>query len=140
MLDTVIDITGAEKGLILLDDATARRSSGQAGKPVIRASRQVNREAITDTTGAISDQHRPSGARERAPGHRLGRARTTSSARRSPSSRPPLERHVRALVAGARHRRALRRQRSRKGLFQGQLDLLSIFAGQASLISRTRCS
>ena len=43
--------------VLLLDEAYGSDGSpsGQAGKPVIRASRQVNREALTDTTGAISD-------------------------------------------------------------------------------------
>src|SRR5882672_4253686 len=49
MLDAVIDVTGAEKGLVLLLDeayGSDGSASGQGGKPVIRTSRQVNREAI----------------------------------------------------------------------------------------------
>ena len=56
MLDAVIEVTGAEKGLILLleEGAPGQATEGRT-KPVIRASRHVKREAITDTTGAISD-------------------------------------------------------------------------------------
>jgi transcriptional regulator with GAF, ATPase, and Fis domain len=63
MLDAVIEVTGAEKGLILLNDdafmtgpkpaapdtAVARRGAR------IRAARNVNRDAVADAAGAISD-------------------------------------------------------------------------------------
>ena len=76
MLDAVIEVTGAEKGLILLNDdafTTSERSgagappksAGQFGEPTtatlarrgarIRAARNVRREAIADAGGAISD-------------------------------------------------------------------------------------
>src|SRR5262249_37516792 len=57
MLDAVIDVTGAEKGLILLMEEGSGDAStpGTPSKPVIRASRAVKREAIADTTGTISD-------------------------------------------------------------------------------------
>jgi transcriptional regulator with GAF, ATPase, and Fis domain len=65
MLDAVIEVTGAEKGLILLNDdafmtgpkpATAvAESPGVRRGARIRAARNVNRDAVADAAGAISD-------------------------------------------------------------------------------------
>jgi transcriptional regulator with GAF, ATPase, and Fis domain len=46
MLDALVEITGAERGVLLLVES---------GQPVVRAARNVKRETITDTTGAVSD-------------------------------------------------------------------------------------
>ena len=140
MLDTVIDITGAEKGLVLLlDDAYGSDGSpsGQAGKPVIRASRQVNREAITDTTGAISDSivrrvlesARPVIVSDALSDDIFRTSESVVALRLSSVMCAPLvsQGHVTGALYVGNDRV--------KGLFQkGQLDLLSIFAGQASLI------
>ncbi|MFO0742669.1 MAG: sigma 54-interacting transcriptional regulator [Labilithrix sp.] len=140
MLDTVIDITGAEKGLVLLlDDAYGSDGSpsGQAGKPVIRASRQVNREAITDTTGAISDSivrrvlesGRPVIVSDALSDDIFRTSESVVALRLSSVMCAPLvsQGHVTGALYVGNDRV--------KGLFQkGQLDLLSIFAGQASLI------
>ena len=117
MLDAVIDVTGAEKGLILLLDeayGSDGSPSGQGGKPVIRASRHVKREAITDTTGRDLRQHRAPGARDRAARSSCRDALADDVVRHERERRraPALDRHVRAArLAGAGHRRALRRQR-----------------------------
>jgi transcriptional regulator with GAF, ATPase, and Fis domain len=64
MLDAVIEITGAEKGLILLND-DAFTTGPKPAAPIaeaavprrarIRAARNVNRDAVADGAGAISD-------------------------------------------------------------------------------------
>ncbi len=65
MLDAVIEVTGAEKGLILLNDdafmtgpkpaAPAPEAAGVRRGARIRAARNVNRDAVADAGGAISD-------------------------------------------------------------------------------------
>ncbi len=63
MLDAVIEVTGAEKGLILLNEdaftATAAEAAPDAAPgpkgPVIRASRNVKGDALTHNSGGISD-------------------------------------------------------------------------------------
>ena len=66
MLDAVIEVTGAEKGLILLNDdafmtgpkpasAAPADAPGARRGARIRAARNVNRDAVADAAGAISD-------------------------------------------------------------------------------------
>jgi transcriptional regulator with GAF, ATPase, and Fis domain len=65
MLDAVIEVTGAEKGLILLNDdafmtgpkpaTPAPENTGSRRGARIRAARNVNRDAVADAAGAISD-------------------------------------------------------------------------------------
>jgi transcriptional regulator with GAF, ATPase, and Fis domain len=140
MLDAVIDVTGAEKGLVLLlDEAYGADGSpsGQSGKPVIRASRQVNREAITDTTGAISDSivrrvlesGRPLIVSDALSDDVFRTSESVVALRLSSVMCAPLvsQGHVTGALYVGNDRV--------KGLFQkSQLELLSIFAGQASLI------
>ncbi len=140
MLDAVIDVTGAEKGLVLLlDEAYGADGSpsGQGGKPVIRASRQVNREAITDTTGAISDSivrrvlesGRPLIVSDALSDDVFRTSESVVALRLSSVMCAPLvsQGHVTGALYVGNDRV--------KGLFQkSQLELLSIFAGQASLI------
>jgi transcriptional regulator with GAF, ATPase, and Fis domain len=174
MLDAVIDITGAEKGLILLiDDATTQNvpppeptpasdppaaapaaagamhpstppsappASGGArgaGKPVIRASRHVQRESITDTTGAISDSivrrvldtGRAVIVSDAVSDSTFGKSESVLALRLSSVMCAPLvtQGHVTGALYVGNDRV--------KGLFEReQLDVLSIFAGQASLI------
>ncbi|MGO8992856.1 MAG: sigma 54-interacting transcriptional regulator [Polyangiaceae bacterium] len=141
MLDTVIDVTGAEKGLILLlEDAGAPGANGEApppSKPVIRAARNVKREAITDTTGAISDSivrrvletGRPVIVSDAVTDAQFGSSESVLALRLSSVMCAPLV--SQGQVTGAMY---VGNDRV-KGLFEkGQLDLLSIFAGQASLI------
>jgi transcriptional regulator with GAF, ATPase, and Fis domain len=151
MLDTVIDVTGAEKGLILLleegaapgvsdaDRGSARSGSDAppSGKPVIRAARNLKREAITDTTGAISDSivrrvletGRPVIVSDAVTDAQFGSSESVLALRLSSVMCAPLV--SQGQVTGAMY---VGNDRV-KGLFErGQLDLLSIFAGQASLI------
>src|ERR1019366_591953 len=61
MLDAVIDVTGAEKGLILLNDdafttAAPKVAEGNGARRArVRAARNVKREAVAESGGAISD-------------------------------------------------------------------------------------
>src|SRR5580698_755451 len=132
MLDAVIDVTGAEKGLILLLE-----EGDGAAKPVIRAARNVKREAITDTTGAISDSivrrvletGRPVIVSDAVTDAQFGSSESVLALRLSSVMCAPLV--SQGQVTGAMY---VGNDRV-KGLFErGQLDLLSIFAGQASLI------
>src|SRR4051812_21856653 len=140
LLDAVIDVTGAEKGLVLLLEeayGSDGSASGHGGKPVIRASRQVNREAITDTTGAISDSivrrvletGRPVIVSDALSDDVFRTSESVVALRLSSVMCAPLvsQGHVTGALYVGNDRV--------KGLFQkSQLDLLSIFAGQASLI------
>jgi transcriptional regulator with GAF, ATPase, and Fis domain len=51
LLDDVIELTGAARGVVLLVDL----GEGQQAPPRVRASRNVQKEAIQDPSGAISD-------------------------------------------------------------------------------------
>jgi transcriptional regulator with GAF, ATPase, and Fis domain len=142
MLDTVIDVTGAEKGLILLlEEGGAPGPNGEPGapsKPVIRAQRNVKAAgAITDTTGAISDSivrrvletGRPVIVSDAVTDEQFGSSESVLALRLSSVMCAPLV--SQGQVTGAMY---VGNDRV-KGLFErGQLDLLSIFAGQASLI------
>ena len=150
MLDAVIDVTGAEKGLILLlDDAygSERREgpepepaeplpSGEK-KPVIRASRHVKRETIASPSGAISDSivrrvldtGRPVIVSDALTDTQFGSSESVLALRLSSVMCAPLvsQGHVTGAMYVGNDRV--------KGLFEkSQLDVLGIFAGQASLI------
>ena len=147
MLDAVIDVTGAEKGLILLMDdvfgtgapAGPPPSDGSPAqsKPVIRAVRHVKKEAITDTTGAISDSivrrvletGRPVIVSDALTDSQFGSSESVLALRLSSVMCAPLvsQGHVTGAMYVGNDRV--------KGLFErSQLDVLTIFAGQASLI------
>ena len=144
MLDAVIEVTGAEKGLILLLEeggATGSSSGGPSSeggaKPVIRASRHVKREAITDTTGAISDSivrrvletGRPVIVSDALSDAQFGSSESVLALQLSSVMCAPLV--SQGQVTGAMY---VGNDRV-KGLFErSQLDVLGIFAGQASLI------
>jgi transcriptional regulator with GAF, ATPase, and Fis domain len=148
MLDAVIDVTGAEKGLILLlddthagerkdaEDAEAEAVSGEK-KPVIRASRHVKKETIGGATGAISDSivrrvldtGRPVIVSDALTDTQFGSSESVLALRLSSVMCAPLvsQGHVTGALYVGNDRV--------KGLFdKSQLDVLSIFAGQASLI------
>jgi len=140
MLDAVIDVTGAEKGLVLLLDeayGSDGSPSGQGGKPVIRASRHVTREALTDQTGAISDSivrrvlesGRPLIVSDALSDDVFRTSESVVALRLSSVMCAPLV--SQGQVTGALY---VGNDRV-KGLFQkSQLELLSIFAGQAAII------
>jgi transcriptional regulator with GAF, ATPase, and Fis domain len=168
MLDAVIEVTGAEKGLILLNDdafttdphgreqpepaaaassepappAPSSPPSGAAAGPTtaparIRASRNVKREAMTETTGAISDSivrkvietARPVIVSDALSDSQFKTSESVLALRLSSVMCAPLvsQGHVQGVLYVGNDRV--------KGLFdRTQLDVLSIFAGQASTI------
>ncbi len=144
MLDAVIDVTGAEKGLIILrEDAydsvgmEVAPDSTPVAKHTIRASRQVKRESITDPSGAISDSivrrvletGRPVIVSDALTDDQFGSSESVVALQLSSVMCAPLisQGHVSGALYVGNDRV--------KGLFQRtQLDLLSIFASQASLI------
>ncbi len=142
MLDAVIEVTGAEKGLILLnEDAFATRDAppdgGATRKERVRASRNVKREAITDATGVISDSivrkvvetGRPVIVSDALSDSQFKTSESVLALRLSSVMCAPLasQGHVQGVLYVGNDRV--------KGLFdKNQLDVLSIFAAQASLI------
>ncbi|MCA9586582.1 MAG: sigma 54-interacting transcriptional regulator [Myxococcales bacterium] len=140
MLDAVIEVTGAEKGLLLmLEDAYGSDGSatGQPGKPTIRASRHVNKEAITELSGNVSDSivrrvlesGRPLIVSDALTDDVFRASESVVALRLSSVMCAPLlsQGQVTGVLYVGNDRV--------KGLFQkSQLDLLSIFASQASLI------
>jgi len=133
MLDTVIEITGAEKGLILLIEEGGEDGS----KPVIRASRNVRRETITDPSGHISDSivqqviatMRPVIVSDALSDAQFGTSESVVALQLSSVMCAPLvaQGHVTGVLYVGNDRV--------KGLFErSQLDVLTIFAAQASLI------
>ena len=145
MLDAVIEVTGAEKGLILLmDDAFSGEApaspSGTAavpGKPVIRASRNVKREAITDAAGTISDSivrkvletGKPLIVSDALTDTQFQTSESVMALKLSSIICAPLvsQGHVSGVLYCGNDRV--------KALFEkSQLDVLSIFASQASII------
>jgi transcriptional regulator with GAF, ATPase, and Fis domain len=155
MLDAVIEVTGAEKGIILLnDDAFTSgphpRKDAPAEVPAssdaptsatpparIRASRNVKREAIAETTGAISDSivrkvietGRPVIVSDALSDSQFKTSESVLALRLSSVMCAPLvsQGHVQGVLYVGNDRV--------KGLFdRNQLDVLSIFAAQASTI------
>jgi transcriptional regulator with GAF, ATPase, and Fis domain len=146
MLDAVIEVTGAEKGLILLnDDAFTGEAKPRDSQPPegvatgqrIRASRNVKREAIAETSGAISDSivrkvvetGRPVIVSDALSDSQFKTSESVLALRLSSVMCAPLvsQGHVQGVLYVGNDRV--------KGLFdRNQLDVLSIFASQASLI------
>jgi transcriptional regulator with GAF, ATPase, and Fis domain len=143
MLDAVIEVTGAEKGLILLNDDAFVTPDGHAdptssSRPArVRASRNVRREAIADGSDAISDSivrkvvesGRPVIVSDALSDAQFGSSESVLALRLSSVMCAPLvsQGHVQGVLYVGNDQV--------KGLFErSQLDVLSIFAGQASLI------
>jgi transcriptional regulator with PAS, ATPase and Fis domain len=155
MLDAVIEVTGAEKGLILLNDdafTTAQpRKERELEVPAsndlppasatpparVRASRNVKREAVAETTGAISDSivrkvietGRPVIVSDALSDSQFKTSESVLALRLSSVMCAPLvsQGHVQGVLYVGNDRV--------KGLFdRNQLDVLSIFAAQASTI------
>ncbi len=128
MLDGVVDVTGAERGVLLLL---------QDGQPVVRAARDMKKETITDASGAISDSivrrvmetKKPLIVSDALTDTAFGKSESVVALNLSSVMCVPLLAQgdlLGVLYVGS--------QRV-KGLFdRGSLDLLGIFAGQASLI------
>ena len=156
MLDAVIDVTGAEKGLILLlddagdappppppaptdgpaeDGAPSAPTSAGTSKLRIRAARNVHREAVSET--AISDSivqrvlqtARPVIVSDALTDHEFSASESVLALQLSSVMCAPLlaSGHVTGVLYVGNDRV--------KGLFlRSQLDVLTVFAGQASLI------
>jgi hypothetical protein len=102
MLDDVIELTNAQKGFLILVEG-ADNFSGESDKPgqekklVVRASRNVRKEGISDAGGAISDSIVRQVIETRPAAHRLRRARRHHLRQERERDRDEaLERHVRA--------------------------------------------
>jgi transcriptional regulator with GAF, ATPase, and Fis domain len=149
MLDAVIEVTGAEKGLILLNEdaftATAPEPAAETGPepppgpkgPVIRASRNVKGEALTDKSGGISDSivrkvletGRPVIVSDALSDSQFKASESVLALQLSSVMCAPLvwQGHSQGVLYVGNDRV--------KGLFErSQLDVLSIFGSQASLI------
>jgi transcriptional regulator with GAF, ATPase, and Fis domain len=148
MLDDVIDLTHAQKGfLLLLEGAEAQAAEPDDGapkpqlagdrKPAIRAARNVRKEAITDVHGGISDSivrqviesGRPVIVSDALADTTFGRSDSVIAMKLSSVMCAPLLSQgqvIGALYVG---------NDKIKHLFERtQLELLSIFASQASLL------
>jgi transcriptional regulator with GAF, ATPase, and Fis domain len=153
MLDAVIEVTGAEKGLILLNDDAfmgpakePSRSTSDAPPPPrsdrpstwgVRAARNVRREALGDATGNISDSivrrvvdtGRPVIVSDAVTDSQFKASESVLALQLSSVMCAPLvsQGEVQGVLYVGNDRV--------KGLFaRNQLDVLSIFASQASLI------
>jgi transcriptional regulator with GAF, ATPase, and Fis domain len=149
MLDAVIEVTGAEKGLILLNEdaftgsatdpkleSTLGHIPGQKG-PVVRASRNVKGEALTDKSGGISDSivrkvldtGRPVIVSDALTDSQFKASESVLALQLSSVMCAPLvwQGHSQGVLYVGNDRV--------KGLFErSQLDVLSIFGSQASVI------
>jgi len=132
MLDAIIDVTGAEKGFVLL----LEEGEGEP-KPSIRAARNVRREAMTDPGGHISDSivrrvietARPVIVSDALTDSQFGTSESVVALQLSSVMCAPLvtQGHVTGVLYVGNDRV--------KGLFErAQLDVLTIFAAQASLM------
>jgi len=137
MLDAVLEVTGGEKGLILLlDDAFDGGDKGDAKRPLVRASRHIRREAIgspnlvsDSIVRKVLDTGRPIIVSDALSDAQFGSSESVLALRVSSVMCAPLV--AQGHVIGAMY---VGNDRV-KGLFErSQLDVLSIFAGQASLI------
>jgi transcriptional regulator with GAF, ATPase, and Fis domain len=133
LLDDVIEVTGAARGVVLL----VNPSDGEGCPPTVRASRNVQREAIQDPSGAISDsivrqvieKKRPVIVSDALTDTQFSKSESVIALKLSSVMCVPLLSQgevIGALYVG---------NDEVKHLFQRpELDLLTIFAGQASLI------
>ncbi len=133
LLDDVIQLTGAARGVVLLVDV----ADGQSGTPRVRASRNVQNSAIQDVSGAISDSivrqvietKRPIIVSDALTDTTFGKSESVIALKLSSVMCAPL------LSQGETVGALYVANDEVKHLFERkQLDLLTIFAGQASLI------
>ncbi len=151
MLDDVIELTHADKGfLLLLEGSEAAADGGALGLPpaapsapqserklAIRASRNVRREAITDTAGGISDSivrqvvesARAVVVSDALADTHFGQSESVIAMKLSSVMCAPLM--SQGEVIGAIY---LGNDKIKHLFDRAQLELLSIFASQASLI------
>jgi transcriptional regulator with GAF, ATPase, and Fis domain len=133
LLDDVIQLTGAARGIVLLVDV----EDGKEAAPRVRASRNVGAEALQDPTGAISDSitrqvietRRPVIVSDALTDTTFGKSESVIALKLSSVMCVPLLSQGETLgvlyVANDEVKHLFERR---------QLDLLTIFASQASLI------
>src|SRR5688572_19839440 len=133
LLDDVIQLTGAARGVVLLVDM----ADGKQGTPRVRASRNVGADAIADPTGAISDSmvrqviesRRPVIVSDALTDTTFGKSESVIALKLSSVMCVPLLSQGEAIGA------LYVANDEVKHLFERpQLDLLQIFGAQASLI------
>ncbi len=150
MLDDVIELTHADKGfLLLLEGAEAAADSAVRGgapaatsvggdrKLAVRASRNIRKEAITDAAGGISDSivrqviasGRPVIVSDALADTQFGRSDSVIAMKLSSVMCAPLL--SQGQILGALY---VGNDKIKHLFDRAQLDLLSIFASQASLI------
>jgi transcriptional regulator with GAF, ATPase, and Fis domain len=133
LLDDVIEITGAGRGVVLLVDPT----EGEPGQPRVRAARNVKRDALVDATGALSDSivrqviesKRPIIVSDALSDTTFGKSESVIALKLSSVMCVPLLNQgdvIGALYVGNDEIKSLFNRK--------QLDLLTILAAQASLI------
>ncbi|HEY3501051.1 MAG TPA: sigma 54-interacting transcriptional regulator [Polyangiaceae bacterium] len=133
LLDDVIQLTGAARGVVLLVDL----ADGKQSTPRVRASRNVGSEVLEDPSGAISDSivrqvietKRPVIVSDALTDTTFGKSESVIALKLSSVMCAPL------LSQGETVGALYVANDEVKHLFERrQLDLLTIFAGQASLI------
>jgi transcriptional regulator with GAF, ATPase, and Fis domain len=132
LLDSIIEITGADRGAVLTVDPDE-----QVFKPRVRAARNVQKDALLNNDGAISDsivQHvleskRPLIVSDALNDTTFGKSDSVMALKLSSVMCAPLLNQGEVIGAMYLGNDAI------KHLFErSQLDVLTIFAGQASLI------
>ncbi len=144
MLDDVIELTNAQKGFVLLLESTlpseaARQTGGDDGdrKWVVRAARNVAKTAIADGDGGISDSivqkvistSKPLIVSDAVTDTTFGKSESVVALQLSSVMCAPLVAQCEAI--GALY---VGNDKVKELFRKPQLDLLSIFASQASLI------
>ena len=138
MLDAIVELTGAERGALLLVEEGETSTVGEGQRTVVmRAARDVKKETITDATGSVSDSvvrrvletRRPLIVSDALADTSFGKSQSVVALNLSSVMCVPLlaqNELLGVLYVGSG---------KVKGLFQKHaLDLMTIFAGQASLI------
>ena len=134
MLDDIVELTGADRGVLLL--GTAEKDGGPK-KLAVRAARNVRREAITDEGGGISDSivrrvvetQKPVIVSDALSDTHFGKSESVLALQLSSVMCVPLLSQgevVGAIYVGSNRIKHLFRK--------SQLDLLTVFASQSSLI------
>ena len=133
LLDDIIELTGAARGMVLLVDP----SEGKDSSPRVRVSRNVQREAIQDASGVISDSivrqvietKRPVIVSDALTDTTFGKSESVISLKLSSVMCAPLV--SQGDVIGALY---VANDEVKHLFDRRQLDLLTIFAAQSSLI------
>jgi transcriptional regulator with GAF, ATPase, and Fis domain len=133
LLDGIIELTGAARGVVLLVDP----SEGKEATPRVRAARNVQKELIEDASGAISDSivrqvietKRAVIVSDALTDTTFGKSESVIALKLSSVMAAPLV--SQGEVVGALY---VANDEVKHLFDRRQLDLLTIFAGQASLI------